>query len=59
MNLPNKTKIKTQNIKLKLIESVAIETDVKPKYVNTKASAILLIILDTILDSSLAWNDKL
>ncbi len=41
------------------MESLAIETEVKPKYVNTKASAILLIILETMLDSSLAWKDKL
>ncbi len=32
---------------------------VKPRYVNTNASAILDIILETTADSSLAWNDKL
>jgi hypothetical protein len=58
-NLPIKTNINTHIIKLKEKPCEDIEIAVNPKYVNTNASAMFDIILLTMLDSSLAWKDKL
>ena len=51
--------MKTRIIKDIQNESCEIDIDVRPKYVKTKPSAILLNILLTMELSSLAWKDKL
>jgi hypothetical protein len=51
---PDTTKMQAHTKKEIDITEVRLFTIVSPKYVKTKASAILAIILDTIADSSLA-----
>jgi hypothetical protein len=51
--------MRTKNIKLIENEPRDIVTAVSPRYVKTNPSAILDIIFDTMLLSSLAWNERL